>query len=187
MSTVGEPGIELGDRGGKVLLESLWLDEDEEPMIREVRTVDLYAVDDATVCDVVSQKIADYGPAEYPQTKYGAIGIRVEPRLLPAMGGVVIADEGRRGMAEVVQEQDSDFVAYENEIAGPGRFGVFMTILDEGVRGPWFVRDYGMAMYNPTWVRSISTPSKGSWDISLRVIAYDGELTEERARRWVEL
>jgi len=102
------------------------------------------------------------------------------------MGGIVIGDGNRRGNVEVVHEQDSDFVAYENALAGYGRFGVLMTILDEGVRGPWFIRDYGMALYNPTWRQSISTPEGESWIISLRVVAYDGELTEERARRWIE-
>jgi hypothetical protein len=99
------------------------------------------------------------------------------------MGGVVLGDGGRRGNAEVVHEKDSDYVAYENELPGPGRFGVFMTIPGED-RGPWFIRDYGMALHNPTWVRSISTPEGGSWSVSLRVVAYDGALTEDRADRW---
>jgi len=183
MATDDEPSIEMNHRGGSFAFESIWLDPEEEPMIREVRTADIYSTGDATVCDVTSQKFADYGPVEYPQTKYGAIGIRVEPRLLPAMGGVVLGDGGRQGNAEVVHEKDSDYVAYENELPGPGRFGVFMTIPGEA-RGPWFIRDYGMALHNPTWLRSISTPEGGSWSVSLRVVAYDGALTEDRAGRW---
>ena len=38
-----------------------------------------------------------YGAATYPQTKFGSIGIRVEPRLLPVMGGIVLGDDGRNG------------------------------------------------------------------------------------------
>ena len=37
---------------------------------------------------MTSEKIATYGAATYPQTKFGSIGIRVEPRLLPVMGGI---------------------------------------------------------------------------------------------------
>ena len=185
MDATEEPQIEQHAGGVQFVLENVWRDSNEEPIIKEIRTVNLYATDDATVCDMTSQKIAAYGDVKYPRTKYGSIGIRVEPRLLPVMGGVIIADENRRGKAEVVHEQDSDFVAYENELAEHGLFGVLMTILDEGVQGPWFIRDYGMALYNPTWRQSISTPEGESWTISLRVVAYDGELTEERARRWL--
>jgi len=184
MDVAKDPEIELHDRGVRFRFESVWRDEGDEPIIDEVRTVDIYRTDDATVCDMVSQKIAAYGAVQYPQTKYGSIGIRVEQRLLPGMGGVVSGDGNRRGRAEVVQEQDSDFVAYENDLAGHGRFGVLMAIPDEAVRGPWFVRDYGMALYNPTWQQAISTPNGESWTIGLRVVAYDGELTEERAQRW---
>ena len=186
MDAPKSPKTEPHDRGVQFVFESVWRDENEEPIINEIRTVNLYAADDATVCDVTSQKIAAYGAVQYPQTKYGSMGLRVEPRLLPVIGGVIIADDNRRGKAEVVQEQDSDFVAYESNLAKHGRFGVLMTILDEGARGPWFIRDYGMALYNPTWNRSISTPEGESWTISLRVVAYDGALTEERARRWIE-
>ena len=61
-----------------------------------------------------------------------------------------------------------------------------MTILPVGepARGPWFIRDYGMALYNPTWRTTLSTPAGESWKISLRVVAYDGELTEAHAVRW---
>jgi len=185
MDAAKEPKIESHDCGMQFTLENVWRDSNEEPIIDEIRTVNLFDTNDATVCDMTSQKIAAYGDVEYPQTKYGSIGIRVEPRLLPVMGGVIIADENRHGKAKVVHEQDSDFVAYENDLAGHGRFGVLMAILDEGVRGPWFIRDYGMAMYNPTWRKAISKSKEESWTISLRVVAYDGELTEERVRKWL--
>ncbi|MYH80768.1 hypothetical protein F4009_09800 [Candidatus Poribacteria bacterium] len=162
----------------------VWRDENEEPLIDEMRTVNLHALADATICDMTSEKIATYGAATYPQTKFGSIGIRVEPRLLPVMGGIVLGDNGRSGGVEVVHEGESDFVAYQNILAGHGAFGVFMSILNEGVRGPWFIRDYGMALYNPTWTGAVSTPEGESWTVSLRVIAYDGELTPARAEKW---
>jgi len=75
---------------------------------------------------MTSQKIATYGAVDYPQTKFGSIGIRVEPRLLPVMGGMVLADDDRKGGVDVVHEGESDFVAYENDLYGHGRFGVMM-------------------------------------------------------------
>lgn len=180
--------IDIPQASGVQFVQSVvWRDEHEEPLIDEIRIVHLYALDDATVCDMTSEKIASYGAVTYPQTKFGSIGIRVEPRLLPVMGGIVLGDDGRKGGVEVVHEGESDFVAYQNRLTGHGQFGVLMSILDEGVRGPWFIRDYGMALYNPTWTGPISTPAGGRWKISLRVIAYDGDLTSARAEKWCQL
>jgi len=186
MDTQKEINIAPHAAGVQFVQKVIWRDANEEPLIDEIRCVNLYTLSDATVCDMTSEKIAAYGAVEYPQTKYGSIGIRVEPRLLPVMNGVVIADNSRGGAPEVVHEGESDFVAYQNRLLGHGQFGVFMTILDEGVRGPWFIRDYGMALYNPTWTGSVSTPAGGTWKISLRIIAYDGELTAARAAWWCQ-
>ena len=161
----------------------IWRDANDDPLIDEVRTVNLYSLADASVCDMTSEKIAAYGDVEYPQTKYGSIGMRVEPRLLPVMGGVVIGDNDRSGKVDALQGI-SDFVAYQNRLSGHGHFGVFMTILGEDVRGPWFIRDYGMALYNPTQSGSVSTPANETWKISLRFAAYDGELTTARVEEW---
>ncbi len=52
------PKIEPHDQGVQFTLENIWRDSNEEPIINEIRTVNLYATDDATVCDMTSQKIA---------------------------------------------------------------------------------------------------------------------------------
>ncbi len=184
MDTQKDIDITPYENGVQFVQKVVWRDENEEPLIDEIRTVNLYACADATVCDMTSEKMAAYGAATYPQTKFGSIGIRVEPRLLPVMGGIVLADNGRSGGVDVVHEGESDFVAYQNALSGHGAFGVFMSILNEGICGPWFIRDYGMALYNPTWTGSVSTPEGESWKVSLRVIAYDGELTSSRSENW---
>ena len=170
--------------GVKFIQNIVWRDANEEPLIDEIRTVNLYAIADGAVCDMTSEKVATYGDVEYPQTKYGSIGMRVEPRLLPVMGGVVIGDNDRRGKVEVIDDNASDYVAYQNTLHGHGNLGVFMTILDEEVRGPWFIRDYGMALYNPTQTGAVRTNSQDSWEIGLRFVAYDGELTADRVEKW---
>ena len=178
------PVAEVTDAGVRFTLHSIWRDEKEEPLIDEIRTVTFRSVPGATVCDMTSRKTAAYGAAEFPKTKFGSIGARVEPRLLPPLGGVIIADGGRRGAAALVDaRRESDFVAYENTLGGH-TFGLLLHILDPGRRGPWFIRDYGMAMYNPTWERSIAVPAGESWTVSLRAVAYDGALTPERADAW---
>lgn len=184
MDPQGTPAVEVTDAGVRFTLKSIWRDEQELPLIDEERSVVLRSLAGATVCDMISRKTASYGDVEFSKTKFGSIGVRVEPRLLPPLGGVIIADGGRRGTAELVDaNRESDFVAYENTIAGH-TFGLFLHILDAGVRGPWFVRDYGMAMYNPTWETAVAVPKDKTWTVSLRAIAYDGALTPELAATW---
>ena len=86
METLGKPQIEPIDNGVRFQLKLLWRDKNEQPVLDEVRTIDLYSVEDATICDMRSSKIASYGALDFAQTKFGSIGIRVEPRLLPISG-----------------------------------------------------------------------------------------------------
>ncbi len=183
METQKDIDITPHANGVQFVQKVIWRDENDAPLLDEIRTVNLYALADATVCDMTSEKVATYGAVEYPQTKYGSIGMRVEPRLLPVMGGVVIGDNDRRGKVEVLQGI-SDFVAYQNQLPTHGHFGIFMTILNGDTRGPWFIRDYGMALYNPTQTGPVLTPKNETWQISLRFVAYDGELTAARADNW---
>ena len=43
----------------------------------------------------------------------------------------------------------------------------------------------GWPLYNPTWTDAVSTPEGESWTVSLRVIAYDGELTPRKSGKVV--
>ena len=192
MDPRSEPMAEVADDAARFTLDSVWLDEREEPLVNEPRTVMLRALPDATVCDMVSRKTAAYGAAEFSRTKFGSIGMRVEPRLLPPLGGEIIGClEGRlaRGSAEeVANAKACDAVAYEADVAGVGVFGVCMMILEnsasENRRGPWFIRDYSQAMCNGTQDESIRIPEGGTWTIALRVVAYDGPLTGQRLAAW---
>ena len=184
MDTQKDMEISSHDIGVKFTQNIIWRDANEEPLIDEIRTINLYTYNDATVCDMTCEKIASYGNTDFPQTKYGSIGMRVEPRLLPVMGGVVIGDNNRRGTVQDIDDNTSDFVAYQNKLPTHGHFGIFMSILDEALRGPWFIRDYGMALYNPTQTDSITIKAGDSWKIGLRFVAYDGELTSERVNNW---
>jgi len=192
MDPQGEPAAEVTDAGVRFTLKSIWRDEQEQPLVDEERTVVLRALPDATVCDMTSCKTAAHGAAEFSKTKFGSLGLRVEPRLLPPLGGQVIGcidGELRRGTAdEVANQKACDAVAYENEVPGIGVCGLCLMILDNSAspdrRGPWFIRDYGMAMFNATQNESIAVPAGGAWTAALRVVAYDGALTSGRLAEW---
>lgn len=172
------------DSGVRFVLDCIWVDENEEPVLDETRTIDLYVERDGTVCDMVSTKTAAYGSLVYPPTKHGSVGMRVEQRLLPDLGGIVIGDQGRRGRADIVHEQESAYVAYES-VNDAHAFGVLITVLHDDVSGVWFARDYGMVMYDSTLRQEILTEEGEAWSVGVRVVAYDGSLDDERARRWI--
>lgn len=173
-------------------LKSIWRDEQEIPLCDEERTVRLFSLPDAHVCDMTSRKSAAYGAVEFSKTKFGSLGVRVEPRLLPKLGGQVIGClDGvlRRGAADdVANQKPCDAVAYESDVPGIGIFGICLMIRENTAspdrRGPWFIRDYGMAMFNATQNASIAIPAGGQWSASVRVVAYDGPLNADRLAVW---
>jgi len=192
MDPQGEPAAVVTDAGVRFTLKSIWRDEQEQPMLDEERTVFLRALPDANVCDMISRKAATYGAVEFPKTKFGSICMRVESRLLPALGGQVIGcvdGELCHGTAdEVANAKVCDAVAYENDVPGLGVYGVCLMILDNSAspdrRGPWFIRDYGLATLNVTQNEGIAVPAGGGWTAALRIVAYDGPLTAERLTAW---
>ena len=79
-------------------------------------------------------------------------------------------------------------MAYEAHPAGLGRFGVSLQILSNSASdcrtGPWFIRDYGMAMFNATMHHEVVVAEGETWEAALRVVAYDGAVSLARARAW---
>ena len=192
MDPQGTPHYIADDSGVCFSLKSVWRDEHDEPVLDEKRSVTMRALPDAHICDMASTKTASYGETVFNQTKFGSIGARVEPRLLPTLGGLVIGyrdGKWHRGLAdEVANLKTCDAVAYENDVPGIGIYGICLLILensaDPGRQGPWFIRDYGMAMFNATQNAAILVPAGNSWAVTLRVVAYDGPLSAARLSEW---
>lgn len=171
------------EEGVRITLKCVWRDPNDEPVLDEVRAFEIALAGDATVCDVTSHKIAAHGPVEFPATKFGGIGARLDPRLLPDAGGSVIADEGRRGDASIAHGRASRFVAFEGTPDGASRFGLCLIGADRAL--PWFVRDYGLVLCNPTWQEPIELAAGESCEIRLRLVAYDGALDAGRVEAWL--
>jgi hypothetical protein len=183
IETSGLPQIESHERGTRFTLQATWRAGDGMPVLDETRTIDFYAVEDGTVCQVTSTQTATYSAIEYEASKFGALCVRVDPRLTTMLGGEVIADGGRRGKAEVALQQECDYVAYEQS-ARSQKFGLLLTVPGER-RSEWFVRDYGLATFNPMLEQPRRLTQGESFHVTLRAVAYDEPLTEERARRWL--
>ena len=180
--------------GYRFTYHSTWNGADGAPVLDEVRHFDLYALGDATICDVTSRKTATYGELLFQANKHGSIGARVQPQLLPPFGGEIVAGLGGRtyrGVADdVASGKERDFVSYETEAANLGRFGICLMILNntasENLTGPWFIRDYGMAMFNATMNEDVVVAKGDTWEAALRVAAYDGSVSVDRVRSWTK-
>jgi hypothetical protein len=191
IETLGLPTVESHDRGVRFTLQSVWRTANGTPVLDETRTVDLYTLDDeqnddapdsVTVCDVTTVQNASYGALEYEASKFGAICIRVDPRLTTVAGAEVIANGGRRGKAEVALAKPNTYVAYES--GSSGGFGILLAVPGERPH-EWFIRDYGLATYNPMFEQPRLLAQGESLRVNLRVVAYDNPLTDARAERWI--
>lgn len=188
----GEPAaIEEINGGYRFTYRTTWRDEHREPFLDEVRTIDVSDLGDGTAVDVFTTKTANYGAVHYEANKHGTIGVRIQPQLLPFMGGAILAGFGERiesGQETLVNGSNADFVAYQSDVPGLGTIGVCLIVTENSAadhkQGPWFVRDYGMAMFNATMNDPIDTPAGESWIAGLRVIAYDGPISLERVASW---
>jgi hypothetical protein len=157
---------EVFTAGGRIEVESLtfpllkcvWRDAKGEPVLEEERIFTIELGERETVCEVSSRKIAAYADLDFPPSKFGGIGVRVDPQLLPVAGARI---NGKH-------EERSSFVAYEND-----RFG--LALLCDGAH-PWFVREYGLALYNPTWKAGIRLRKGEALETRLKLVAYDGAL-----------
>jgi hypothetical protein len=178
-----KPTVSMFPQGIRFEASNTWVDFDEHPAVAEQRRVDLYQIDDATICDVWSTQRAAYGRLEYPQSQHGSIGVRVEDRFLPALGGRLLSDHGM-GQEAAINHSGSTYVAFESELTGMGVLGICVMPLTGAPDGPWYVRDYGMAMLCPTQYQPIIIETHESWTVGLRVIAYDDPLDADRLRSW---
>jgi len=183
--------VHCDSTGARMSLRAIWRDENDQPLLDEIRTVLFRATPDATICEMTCELTANYGAAELPRTKYGTMGFRADERLLQALGGeiVAVADGGlRRGGPDVAHERECDLVAYENEPPGLSRYGVALQIMQNSASpertGPWFVRDYGLMLFNPAMREGLTIDEGDTWSGTVRVVAYDGALTPGRADGW---
>lgn len=178
-----QPAASLLPQGVRFEASNTWVDFDAQPVVAEQRRVDLYHIEGATICDTWSVQTAAYGRLEYPRSEHGSIGVRVEDRLLPALGGRLLSDHGM-GQEAAINQRGSTYVAFESDLPGMGVLGICAMPLTGAPDGPWYVRDYGMAMLCPTQDRAIVIDINKSWTVGLRVIAYDDPIDADRLRSW---
>lgn len=169
-------------------MATLWRDENDAPFLTEQRDTTFFETSDAHICDVTTLKRASFGPLSFPKAGFGGLGIRCEAILTVEAGGIMLADQDRRD-ASAVHEDFSDYVAYQRDLpeSQGGTLGVCLLALDGDRRGPWMVRNFGAAWYNPLCREALELADGATHSLSLRVVAYDGPLSQDRITAWSSL
>lgn len=172
---------------------NVWTGIGGEQAFREERAVTFRSIGTEHVVDIVTTRIAAFGPIQFGKTKEAGIGMRYNPELEGDLNGRIDSSTGGVGEAETF-DRDADWIAVSGTIGGHDA-GIAILPFPDGERCPWFTRDYGITLYNPSRHRVIELAEGEQQTLAARFIAFDGKasptrlntlyaaLNEERTRR----
>ena len=153
-----------------------WWSEEGKRLLRERRSVTLKALSHMTMVDWISEFSSPNGGAELGQTKEAGIGMRVPPHWETRLGGQIRNASGQVGEAECF-DRNSAWINVQGAASGTQKAGIILMPGPRSKAYPWFTRDYGLHLYNPSRHHPIilNDSEKVTW--SVRVFAYDGDLS----------
>ncbi|MBM3264132.1 MAG: PmoA family protein [candidate division Zixibacteria bacterium] len=151
---------------------NVWTDVGGEPVFREERTVIFRSTGMENLVDIVSTRIADFGPVHFGKTKEAGIGMRYNPELEGELNGRIESAAGGVGEKGTF-DTDADWIAVSG-IMGGRHAGIAILPYPDGDRCPWFTRDYGITLYNPSRHRIIELAEGERYTLAARFAAFDG-------------
>lgn len=140
--------------------------------MREERVITFRPTPAETFVDIVSTRIAAFGPVHFGRTKEAGIGMRYNPEMEAALGGRIESSTGGIGEAQTF-DQDADWIAVSGTVGGHDA-GIAIMPYPDGERCPWFTRDYGITLYNPSRHREIRLAHAERYTLRVRFVAFDG-------------
>lgn len=161
------------ERGLRAEQQVRWVTAGGLELLREERHIEFSADDDATRVTWQSTFGHDAKHTLIGQTKEAGIGIRVPPHWETPLGGEIRNAHGQVGEAASF-DQPSPWINVEGRVVGDHWAGVVLAPLPGSEPCPWFVRDYGIQLYNPSRHRAIvlAPGERVTW--AVQVLAYDG-------------
>jgi hypothetical protein len=157
---------------------NVWTGAGGEQVFREERTVTFRPTLTGTLVDIVSTRIAAYGPVHFGKTKEAGIGMRYNPEMEGGLGGRIESSNGAIGEAGTF-DTAADWIAVCGTVSGRDA-GIAIMPYPDGERCPWFTRDYGITLYNPSRHRVIALEEGGQYTLGVRFVAYDGKTDPDR-------
>ncbi len=170
---------------GVVLTHDLrWSTAVAEVLLHERRVVRIAAQPDFTLVQWRSTFSQPDKTSTLGQTKEAGIAIRVPPHWETAFGGTIRNAQGEIGEVNTF-DRLSPWVNVEGAVVGQTKAGVVLATDADSELCPWFTRDYGIHVYNPTRHRSITLAPGETHTWSVKLLAYDGMQSIEQINAWV--
>ena len=162
-----------------------WCKATGETILHEARTIHIAAHQSFTHVQWQSTFSHQGKVTQLGQTKEAGIAIRVPPHWETIFGGRIRNAQGGRGEAETF-DRSSPWINVEGRVVGETYAGIVLAAGIDSEPRPWFTRDYGIHVYNPTRHRAIILAPGETVTWSVDVLAYDGTQTIEQINAWVD-
>lgn len=167
------------ETGAELVQDIIWITVHGQSVMRETRRTRFEAWEEGTWVEVRSLWQATFGDLYIAATKEGGLGMRLNPALETAWGGVIRSSTGKIGGAEVF-DSEADWVEISGHIGGTAA-GMAMMPHPTQEKLPWFSRDYGIHLYSAFRNRDLRLSAGETYSMRIGFLAYDGEADEGRA------
>ena len=156
-----------------------WTTDGGQELLREERQVTFSRRADFCQIRWRSAFNAAAQPLTIDQTKEAGIALRVPPHWETIFGGRILNAHGDVGEAACF-DKASPWLNIQGGAGGDRMAGVVFAPAPESEPCPWFTRDYGEHVYNPTRHHPIALAPGQTFTWAVNVLAYDGDVTVEQ-------
>jgi len=152
-----------------------WAADEGRLAAREVRLLDVAAVDGAYVIDVSSRLSAAHWDLSLGPTRHAYFSVRVAESMAVTSGGVLKDDRGRLGGA-AISGHGARWIDYSGPVGGGHRAGLAVFPDPRDHADPyWFVADWGVVTVGPFRRERRDIRQGESILLRYRVVVHDGD------------
>jgi hypothetical protein len=182
---LGEVQPAIAETGIHIAHPVQWTTVDGKLLLSEERTVHVERQDGFTHVYWRSTFQAGDRPVAIDQTKEAGIALRVPPHWESLFGGQIRNAAGAVGEAACF-DQSSPWLNIQGSAGNGQTAGVVFTHAAESEACPWFTRDYGEHVYNPSRHHPIQLEAGASFAWATHILAYDGDATVDEINAMVK-
>jgi hypothetical protein len=171
---LGEIKPEINEDGVGIAHPVQWTTVDGQTLLHEERQVHFSSVDEFTRVRWRSTFRAPDRSIHIDQTKEAGIAVRVPPHWETLFGGQIRNAQGDVGEAACF-DRSSPWLNIQGAAGNGHVAGIVFAPTAESEPCPWFTRDYGEHVYNPSRHHPIPLDAGASFTWAVDVLAYDGQ------------
>lgn len=151
-----------------------WTTVDGQLLLHEDRQIHFRRAEQFTGVEWRSTFHATGRAVHIDRTKEAGIGVRVPPHWETLFGGQIRNAHGDVGEAACF-DKSSPWLNIQGSAGNGEKAGVVFASTPDSEACPWFTRDYGEHIYNPSRHRPIPLAEGTSFTWAATVLAYDGD------------